>query len=308
MSTRRAIQRALTAIVLSALVAGCSAGAASPTSKGPRIVVTYSILGSIVQDLVGGAAQVTVLMPNGADPHEWSPSARDISTLMKADLLVENGLGLEGGMTKAFDQAQQAGVRRFVVADHVTVRTVGPGEGVDPSAADQQVGAPDPHLWMDPLTLRDAVAALATEIKADFGIDLAARATDLESRLTSLNDQVDTILSVVPPTQRRLVTGHESLGYFANRYSFKLIGAIVPSLSTQAESSPASLAALVATIKTEGVKAIFTELGTSPAVAQTVGSQTGAKVVEVTTHVLPADGSYFTFLTNLATVIADSLK
>jgi zinc/manganese transport system substrate-binding protein len=105
-----------------------------------------------------------------------------------------------------------------------------------------------------------------------------------------------------------LVTGHESLGYFAQRYGFKLVGAIIPSLTTQAETSAADLAALEAKIKAAGVKAIFTELGTDPSVAETVGKDTGAKVVELTTHALPADGSYFTFMTDIGKLVADNLK
>src|ERR1035437_3498488 len=216
-----------------ALAAGACSSASGTHSGKKSIVVTYTILGSVVKDLVGDAADVTVLMPNGADPHEWSPSAKDIETLTRADLLVENGLNLEGGMGNAFDQAQQDGVRRFIASDHITVRHVGQGEGIGTADPDQAQGASDPHLWMDPLAMKDVVSALATELKADLGIDVSSRATDLESRLTQLNEQLTATLSVIPQGQRQLVTGHESLGYFAARYGFKLIGAIVPSLTTQ---------------------------------------------------------------------------
>jgi zinc/manganese transport system substrate-binding protein len=295
------------AVIAAALVTGCAAGP-TPSPGRPSIVVTYSVLGAVVRDLVGDAAAVTVLVPNGADPHEWSPSARDIETLMHADLLVENGLGMEGGLAKAFDQAEKAGVPRFVASDHVAVRTVGAGEGADPSDPDQAVGAEDPHLWMDPLAMRDVVAALAPVVRADLGIDVSARAADLEERLAALDADLAKILSVVPEADRKLVTGHESLGYFAERYGFRLIGAIVPSLTSQAESSSAALAALAATIRAEGVTAIFTELGTSPAVADAIAQEAGVTVVELATHTLPPDGTYATFMTNIATRVADTLK
>ncbi len=294
---------------ITALAAACTGGSAAPSgsSSGRSIVVTYSVLGAVVKDLVGPAATVTVLMPNGSDPHDWAPSAKDIETMTKADLLVENGLNLEGGMGDAFNQAEKAGVKRFIASDHITVRHVGAGEGIDTSA-DQVAGAADPHLWMDPLTMRDVVAALAPELKADLGIDVSARATDLEARLMALNSQLAAVLNTVPVPERSLVTGHESLGYFAQRYGYKLIGAIIPSLSTQAESSAASLAALEAKIRAAGVKAVFTEVGTDASVAQAVGTDTGAKVVELTTHALPPDGSYFTFMTNIANLVAENLK
>jgi zinc/manganese transport system substrate-binding protein len=295
------------AVVAATVAAACGGTAPSPNGL-KTIVVTYSVLGAVVKDLVGDAANVVVLMPNGADPHGWEPSAKDIETVTKADLLVENGLGLEGGMGNAFAQAEAAGVKRFVASDHVTIRHVGAGEGANPQDPDQAPGAEDPHLWMDPLTVRDATDALAGQLRTDLGLDVSARARDLDTHLAALNDQLTSILAVVPEARRTLVTGHESMGYFAQRYGLRLIGAIVPSLTTSAEPSAADLAALSSTIRAAQVPAIFTELGTSPSVAEAIGSETGAKVVELATHVLPADGSYATFETNIATLIADNLR
>ncbi len=301
---RAAARLAFLAALLVAVTA-CATAAAVPGK--PSIVATYSILGSVVQELVGDSANVSVLMPNGADPHEWAPSARGIATLTHADLLVENGLNLESGMGSAFSLAEDAGVKRFVATDHVTLRHVGQGEGVD-SSADQQTGAADPHFWMDPLAMRDVVAALAGQIRSDLGINLAARAAELESRLTALNAQVESILTAVPAQNRVLVTGHESLGYFAARYDLRLVGAIVPSLSAGAESAAADLAKVEAAVKAQHVKAIFAEVGTSSAVADAVASDTGARLVLLRTESLPPDGSYFTFLTDAARVVADNLS
>jgi zinc/manganese transport system substrate-binding protein len=161
---------------------------------------------------------------------------------------------------------------------------------------------------MDPLTVRDAMDALAGQLKTDLGIDVTARAKDLDARLSTLNDEVAAIVAVIPEARRTLVTGHESLGYFAQRYGLHLIGAIIPSITTSAEPSAADLAALAEKIRAAQVPAIFTELGTSPAVAVAIGSETGAKVVELTTHALPDDGLYDTFLKNIATLIADNLR
>jgi len=272
------------------------------------IVVTYSILGAIVKDLVGDAADVTVSIPNGLDPHEFEPSARDIEAVNKADLVIENGLGLEEGMTRTLDAARQNGVNFFTVADHVTVRHVGPGEGIPSADPDQVVGAPDPHFWTDPLTVKSAVSALAPVLLEELGLDVSARAADLEARLDALNSEVAVTLSVIPLENRKLVTGHESMGYFAASYGFKLVGVIVPSLSSQAGVSAADLAALKQAIAENDVTAIFTELGTSPAVARTIAEETGVKVIELRTHALPADGSYASFMKDIATTIADALK
>ena len=299
----------LTLLLISALLlAACQPSAPATPSRQKTIVVTYSILGAVVKDLVGDQASVVVSMPNGQDPHEWEPSAKDIETLTKADLIVQNGLGLEGGMQKALAQAQAAGVKFFTASDHITVRHVGPGEGLPTGDPDQAVGAEDPHLWMDPVDMKAVVTALAAQIKTDLGIDLTQRAQNLNARLDSLNQDVVTAVGTLPEANRKLVTGHESMGYFAQRYGFKLVGALIPSLTTQAQVSASDMAALKTLIEANQVRAVFTELGTPKAVADAIGQETGVKVVELTTHSLPADGSYFTFIHNLTQVIVEGLK
>jgi zinc/manganese transport system substrate-binding protein len=290
------------------LVLGSLSFKSSATGSKKSIVVTYSILGSVVKELVGDEAAVTVSIPNGLDPHEWEPSAKDIEAINKADLVIENGLELEGGMLKTLEAAKRNGVRFFTASDYITVRHVGPGEGIPSGDPDQAMGASDPHLWTDPLTMKTIVGALATVLSESLNLDVASHAQDLESRLDRLSTEVAKIVSTVPEADRKLVTGHESMGYFARRYKFKLIGVIIPSLSSQAEASAADLAELKKSIQKNRVKVIFTELGTSPAVAKAIGDETGVKVVELITHALPADGSYFTFMRDLATEIADALK
>ncbi len=273
-----------------------------------NIVVTYSILGAVVKDLVGDSATVSIIIPNGQDPHEWEPSARDIETINKADLIVQNGLGLEGGLTKTLDQARLNGVIALTASDYIPIRKVGKGEGIPNGGADQNVGAPDPHLWMDPLNMKAIVTALAKTIKQDLGLDFGSRASDLESRLDSLNQELAAQVNTLPPQNRKLVTGHESMGYFAQRYGFQLIGAIIPSLTTQADVSASDMAALKQLIEANHVKAVFTELGTPSSVANTIGQETHARVVQISTHILPADGSYFTFMRALTSSIVEALR
>jgi zinc/manganese transport system substrate-binding protein len=305
---------------LTTLVAACSGDGPTPTPSSsppattpvsaaarPTIVVTYSVLGSVVRDLVGEAAQVVVPMPNGQDPHEWEPSAKDIEAVMKADLVVRNGLGLEGGMEKTLDQAKAAGVKFFTASDHVSIRRVGAGEGLPTGDPDQTAGAEDPHLWMDPLSMRDVVTALAVQLETELHLDVSERAGSLTARLENLNDELAADVAQLPEADRKLVTGHESLGYFAQRYGFKLVGAIIPSITSQAEVSAGDLAHLKELVQRNQVKAIFTELGTPAAAATAIGKETGARVVEVTTHSLPADGSYFTFMRDLTKLVVTGL-
>jgi zinc/manganese transport system substrate-binding protein len=298
----------LAAVGLFAASALSLASCAPKAGSGKRtIVVTYSILGSVVKDLVGDSFDVVVSIPNGLDPHEWEPSAKDIEAIDKAAIVVENGLGLEEGMTKALDAARKAGVKVFTASDHIMVRTVGAGEGVPSGDPDQAIGAEDPHLWTDPVTMRAVADALADEIQADFKVDLSKRREDLDARLDALDAEVASAAGKLPADRRKLVTGHESLGYFAQRYGFKLVGALVPSLSTQAESSAAELVALKKLIADSGAPVIFTELGENPKVAQVLADESKVRSVPIAIHSLPEGGGYADFIRGLSTAITSAL-
>ena len=295
--------RIASAIAVGALaVAACTGTGASAPPAGPSVVVTYSVLGAVVTDLVGDRADVTVLMGNGVDPHDWSPSAKDIERVMKADVVVANDLGLEEGLEKTLDEAEKAGVAVFHATDHITVREVGDAE----HGGEGEAGG-DPHFWVDPISMQDVVGALTQEL-AKAGIDVADRGADLETRLTDLDAETRATLADVPEASRKLVTGHESMGYFADRYAFELIGTVIPGLSSQGEVSAGELAALKAEIEEQGVQAIFTEIGTPAAVVEAIGRETGAEVVELPSHTLPDDGSYFSFIRQIGTAVADALR
>ena len=296
------------AAVLTALpmIVGCGDGAGSDADGRATVVVTYSVLGSLVRDAVGDAANVVVLIPNGSDPHEWEPSAKDIEQLNNADLIVRNGLDLEGGVLDVLNNAQDDGVATFVASDHITIRFVGEGEGLPTGDADQKAGAQDPHLWMDPLTMKDIMVALGPVLEEQ-GIDVADGIASVVAGLETLDGEVDSVLAAVPDANRKMVTGHESMGYFASRYDFQLIGALIPSLTTQAGVSSQELSTLVDEIAAQNVKAIFTEMGTPTQVAEAIGDEAGVKVVDLASHNLPADGTYATFLLQNATKVAAAL-
>jgi zinc/manganese transport system substrate-binding protein len=272
------------------------------------IVATYAIMGSLVQEMVGDAASVTISIPNGLDPHEWDPSAKDIEAINNADLVVQNGLGLEHGLEKTLSAAEARGVRFFTASDYVEVRYVGAGEGIPSDDPDQQIGAADPHIWTDPSAMKSVIAALADELKNSFDLDVSERAADLMTRLDELDTQIADLVSTLPQDSRKLVTGHESMGYFARRYGFKLVGAVIPSLTSQAEVSAADLAELKQLIIDNNVKVVFTEMGTPAAVASAVSRETGAELVELNTHTLPDDNSYFSLMTGLAQTVVEALN
>lgn len=301
------------ALVCAFSFGSCSKRSGAPVSGGAlgakkSIVVTYSVLGSVVRELVGDDFEVKVSIPNGLDVHEWEPSAKDIENINKADLVVVNGIGLEGGMQKTLNQAKAAGVKFFTASDHVAVRHVGAGEGIPSGDPDQAIGAADPHLWTNPLIMKSVVDALAVELKADFGTDYSAKAAEIDGKLDALDAQIKADVAALPQDRRKLVTGHESLGYFAQAYGFKLVGAVVPSLSSDAESSASELSLLKKLIADNAVSVIFTEIGTPKQVVEALAKETGVKTVQLGTHALPADGSYYSFERELAATIVKGLK
>jgi zinc/manganese transport system substrate-binding protein len=273
----------------------------------PQVVVTYAVLGAVVREVVGGAADVSVLMPDGANPHEWSPSARNVETITKADLVIDNGLGLEGNLRDPLKEAKRKGARVFTVAEHVIVRKVRPDEGTAADDPDQAPGADDPHLWMDPLTMKQWIGPLVTALHA-VGIDASASGARVEADLSALNADVSSIVDAIPTARRKLVTGHESMGYFAERYGFQLIGAVIPAVTSQAEASAGALAGLTAKIRAAAVPAIFAEIGTPAATVKAIAADSGTKVVELSTHRLPRDGTYRSFMIDIATTVANALR
>lgn len=272
------------------------------------IVTTYAILETVVKELVGDNFDVTSSIPNGFDIHGWEPSAKDIEKLAKADLIIENGLNLEEGMSKALSQTRKSGVKFFTTSDHIAIRRVGEGEGVCPDDPDQIFGAKDPHFWTDPIAMKTMIDALAIDIKKQFGIDLSNKAAGLGLRLIALDREIRDKVNTIPNSKRKLVTGHESLGYFAQRYGFKLIGAVIPSLTTEAESSASSLMRLKRLINQNQVPAIFIEMGTPLKTTKALANEAGVKAIPITTHSLPENKNYFTFERELVDTIIIGLK
>lgn len=303
----RLLTAGLLAIALSCALASCGAKNVKASDK-KKIAVTYSVLGSLVKELVGDQAEVQVMIPNGLDVHEWEPSAADMAALTKADLIVQNGIGLEGGMEKALEQAKKEGVPFFTASDHITVRRVGSGEGIPGDDPDQAAGAEDPHLWTDPMAAKAVVDALASDIESRFGIKVQSQREVMDRELEALDSEIRAKVESLPRERRRLVTGHESLGYFAQRYGFKLVGAVVPSLSTQAEVSAGELASLKKAIEANGVSVVFTETGTPAQVVQALAREANIKAVGLEVHAMPPDGGYLGFERKLAETVVEGLR
>ena len=279
-------------------VSACSSSSALPDEKSelPTVVVTYSVLGNIVEQLVGDAATVTTLIPDGQDPHEFEPSAKDIESLNNANIVVSNGLDFEEGLEETLNNVKTAGGNVFMAGDYITVREL--------SEEEHDHGAFDPHLWLSPAAMLEMLPELSEAIGAAIGADLSVQLETLSAELTALDTQIQEIIGGV---KCELVSGHDEMGYFADRYGCEVIGAVIPSLSTTSESSAGELADLKAEIETHGVPAIFTGLGTSPAVAEQLASELGVKAVTLSTHFLDGAATYQEFMMRMTNQIAEAL-
>jgi zinc/manganese transport system substrate-binding protein len=240
-----------------------------------------------------------VVIPNGQDQHDFSPSAKDIEELNNASFVVSNGLDLEEGLEDALVQTEKSGVPVFHIADYVTLRAL-------TSQEENHHGGEDPHIWLDPETLAEAVPALTAALEKALKVDLSQEEQNLITELQDVSASITSVLSEVD--ECTLVTGHDSLQYFAARYGCTVVGAVIPSFSTAAEASAGDLAALKKLAQQENVKVIFTELGTPADVAALLSKELGVKLQELSTHVLPSGSGYKEMMLNLASSIATGLS
>lgn len=274
-------------------VTGC---ATSTSSDRPTVVVTYSVLGDLVSQLVGDAADVQVMIPNGTDPHEFEPSAKDVETMNNAVLIVANGANLEEQLDHIIDEAQRSGVPVFVMADHVSTRTM----------TEDGAEITDPHLWLDPMTIHQAIPDLARELGMILNVDLTNRSTVVQQNLADVNSEAAAIMSGIKNCT--LVTGHDEMGYFAARYGCTIVGAIIPSLSTSAEATAGQIAKLKKLVSDSRVRAIFAGLGTPTHVAKQLADELNVQLEELSTHMLGKDDHYKEFILRISQQIADALN
>ena len=269
--------------------------AARGTTEPATIVVTTEVLGSIVADLVGDDADVIVLMDGGADPHSWQPSARDAQSIFDADLVVANGLGLEEGLSNVLEEAQAEDVPVFTATDHIA-DLVPSGER-----------PPDPHFWLDPVAMQAVAASLAAAL-TDVGVEATEGATEVIDALDALDAETAASVAALPAERRRLVTGHDALGYYAHRYGFEIIGTVLPGVSTSGEASARDLAELIEAIKAAGSTVVFTDVGTPQSVAAAVASDGGASIVELEVGAIPEGGDYGDLIRSLTAAIVAGLS
>ena len=222
---------------------------------------------------------VQVIMPIGSEPHDFAPSARQAETMENADLLVTNGAGFEAGMTGVIENVADERNAR------VRIRRRDRDRRQRPPLLDRPV--------VDRCRPRRARTPTRRPSRASTTDALAANVDAYQSELDALQDSIEQTVAAIPEPQRTLVTNHEVFNYYAARFGFDVVGAVIPSLSTDAEPSAAGLEALADTIRAEGVTVIFGETTQSTEVAEALADEVGedVEIVELFSESLGDDGS-----------------
>ena len=267
----------------------------------PVIAVTYSVIGDLVSQLVGDNAGVNVVTPDGQDPHDFQPSAKDIETINNAALVVSNGLEFEEGLEEVLENIADSGGNIFMIGEHITVRKIEDGD----EHSDKHAGG-DPHLWLSPATMLEMLPALTSALSEAIGADLSESSASLTAKLQDLDKEVESIIGSLG--ECNLVSGHDEMGYFADRYGCEVIGVIIPSFTTTSEATAGDLAELKKQVEQNNVPAIFTGLGVSPDTATQLAKELGIKAVTLSTHYLDGAANYQEFILKLTNQIAEALS
>ena len=316
--------------LLMAMVASLAQPASAQTDR-LRVVATNSILGDLVKNVAGDTADVAVLVPTGGDPHTYEPTPADAESIADADLVFENGLGLEVWLDDVFEASGSDG-ERVVVTDGITPMRVAdePENNVGVAAvatpADASVATPageagegelDPHVWFDVANAEAMVSAIEAALVAadpDNAAAYQANAVAYQTRLDELDAFVVAQVDSLAPDQRRLVTSHDTFAYFAARYGFEIVGTALGSVTTEAADPSASeIAALVDAIDASGVAAIFPENTSNPDLLDQIASEADVEVgPELYTDALGDPGSdggtYIDMMTYDVTAIVTALQ
>lgn len=260
-----------TAVLTSALgaallLAACGSGGGSDAPGGRVVVATTTQVGDLARAVAGDRAAVRQMLRANADPHAYEPRPSDVRAVAGAQAVLRSGGDLDDWLGGVLDNAG-SDTKAVTLIDAVRTRR---GEG-----------GVDPHWWQDPRNAQTAVATIRDAlVAADPGGRAAytANADAYRARLRALDRAIAACMDAIPPARRRLVTDHDALGYYANRYDVDIVGTAIPALSTQAQASAGAVARLVRTIRRTGVRTIYAETSANEKLARAIARDAGATV------------------------------
>jgi ABC-type Zn uptake system ZnuABC Zn-binding protein ZnuA len=282
----------LAALALAALV-GPAPRAQAQTAF--AAVATIGIFADFARQVGGDRVEVIQLLGDGVDPHDYQMVPNDLVAVNRAQMLLYNGYGLEPFLSQILTGAGRPDLVQVQLSEGLTPIMDGPNA--------------NPHFWLDPRLamryverIRDAYAA-----QDPAGADTyQANAARYNEQLAALDAELEGQLSVIPAENRKLVTAHDAFPYFARRYGFQVIGAV---LSSEAqEPSPNELIALVRQVRQQGVRAIFTEPQFNARLLDQVARETGVRILPTYSDAFPADGSIRSYADMMRRNVADIVQ
>ncbi|WP_156398888.1 zinc ABC transporter substrate-binding protein [Methylobacterium sp. Leaf469] len=252
----------------------CGAAPALADPERLRVVATFSILGDLVSQVGGERVAVTTLVKPDADAHGYAPAPSDARTLAAADLVVVNGLGLEGWIDRLI---KASGAKAPVVVASKGIKPI--EEADDHGHGHAHDHHADPHAWQSIANAKVYVANIRDGLaKRDpaHAAAYAARATAYLGELDALEGEVRATIAKIPPAQRRIITTHDAFGYFTAAYGLTFIAP--QGVSTDSEASPRDVARIVRQIRAEKIPAVFLETIADPRLMEQIARESGAAI------------------------------
>ena len=266
-------------VIIATLLVACQPTEVSTSLAGElQVLAVESFLADIAQQVAGERLTVETLIPVGTDPHTFEATPRDVAKITHAQVLIINGAGYEEWLKPVLDNAD--GERLLIEASAGLVpRQIGDGEHTD---NDEHGHEGDPHFWLDPLLAIqyvENIRAGLSQVDPGGQAEYSSNAEAYVNQLKELDAWITQQVGRIPPEQRKIVTNHDSFGYYADRYGFMVVGAIIPSVSSGASPSAQELARLVDAIRAANAAAVFLEIGANPDLANQLERETGVKVI-----------------------------
>jgi len=266
------IRRFACFLLLLIILSAC--GGAPQNAEKSNVIASTTFLADITQNIAGDRLIVQPLLPVSADPHSYQPTPQDLVKINHSKLLVINGLEYEHFLEPLLENA--GGERSVITAS----------DGLEPRTMEDEENAghmvSDPHMWLDSsrvITYVENIRAGLAEYDPEGAETYQANAAQYTQKLIDLDIWIKEQVAQIPPERRLLVTNHEALGYFSERYGFTVIGTVLPSVSSDASVSARQLATLVDEIKGSGASAIFLDASENPNIAQQIADETEIIVI-----------------------------
>jgi ABC-type Zn uptake system ZnuABC Zn-binding protein ZnuA len=285
-----------------------------------RVIATTNIVADVVGIIGGDVIELTALIPLGADPHTYQPTPGDYRAMADAHVIFISGLGLEESMHGTLEQVAEevpivslsVGIELRQVMVDENHKPESEGEASEPEM-DLHLEGVDPHVWFDPFNImiwaENAAQALSAMDPTNAGL-YDGNSLEYTETLQDLHAWIEGEVAQLPEGNRKLVTDHLTFGYFAQRYGFEMIGAVIPAYSTAAEPSARELASLEDVILALDVKALFVGITVNPKLAERVAEDTGVVLVPLYSGSLDEleVGTYLEFMTYNVNAIVEALR